>query len=37
MEAELVGNLNVEKYMIKTDWPPSKLIPFLEEKLELKK
>ena len=36
MEAELIENLNAEKYMIKTDWTPSKLMPFLKEKLGLK-
>lgn len=36
MESELTKNLNAEKYMIKTDWTPSKLMPFLEEKLDLK-
>jgi len=36
MESELTKNLNAEKYMIKTDWTPSKLMPFLEEKLGLK-
>lgn len=37
MENELTENLNAEKYMIKTDWGPIKLMPFLEEKLSLKK
>jgi hypothetical protein len=37
MGNELTENLNAEKYMIKTDWTPSKLMPFLEEKLGLKK
>jgi len=37
MESELTQNLNAEKYMIKTDWTPKKLMPFLEEKLDLKK
>jgi len=36
METELTKNLNAEKYMIKTDWTPRKLMPFLEEKLGLK-
>lgn len=36
MESELTKNLNAEKYMIKADWTPSKLMPFLEEKLGLK-
>lgn len=36
MENELTENLNAEKYMIKTEWSPSKLIPFLKEKLGLK-
>ena len=36
MENELTENLNAEKYMIKTDWTPSRLMPFLEEKLGLK-
>ncbi len=36
MENELTENLNAEKYMIKTEWTPRKLIPFLEKKLELK-
>lgn len=36
MEIELTENLNVKKYMIKTEWTPIKLIPFLKEKLELK-
>lgn len=36
MENELTEKLNAEKYMIKTDWTPSKLMPFLREKLGLK-
>lgn len=36
MENELTKDLNAEKYMIKTDWTPKKLIPFLKEKLDLK-
>lgn len=36
MENELTEKLNAEKYMIKTDWTPSKLMPFLKEKLGLK-
>ena len=36
MESELTKNLNAEKYMIKADWTPSKLMPFLKEKLGLK-
>lgn len=36
MENELTENLNAEKYMIKTEWSPSKLMPFLKEKLKLK-
>ncbi|MBI2047809.1 MAG: response regulator [Parcubacteria group bacterium] len=36
MESELTKNLNAEKYMIKTEWSPSKLMPFLKEKLGLK-
>lgn len=36
MENELTKNLNAEKYMIKTEWTPRKLMPFLEEELELK-
>jgi len=36
MENELTKNLNAEKYMIKTEWSPSKLMPFLREKLGLR-
>lgn len=36
MESELTKNLNAEKYMIKADWTPSKIMPFLKEKLGLK-
>lgn len=36
MEEELTKNLNAEKYMIKTEWTPRKLMPFLKEKLGLK-
>lgn len=36
MENELTEKLNAEKYMIKTEWSPRKLMPFLEEKLGLK-
>lgn len=36
MENELTKNLNAEKYMIKTNWTPTKLMPFLKEKLGLR-
>jgi len=36
MENELTKDLDAEKYMIKTNWTPHKLIPFLEKKLDLK-
>jgi len=36
MENKLTRDLDAEKYLIKTDWGPSKLIPLLKETLNLK-
>jgi len=36
MEDELTKNLKAEKYMIKTEWMPKRLVPFLKKKLGLK-
>lgn len=36
MESELTKKFNAEKYMVKTEWSPNKLMPFLKEKLGLK-
>lgn len=36
MENKMTEDLNTDEYLIKTEWPPSKLIPFLKEKLQLK-
>ena len=36
MEHELTKNLKAEKYMIKTEWMPKRLVPFLKKKLGLK-
>jgi len=36
MEDKMTENLNVEEYLVKTEYPPSKIIPFLKEKLGLK-
>lgn len=36
METELTKNLNAEKYLVKTEWSPGKLMPLIKEKLQLK-
>jgi len=36
MEDKMTKDLNVDEYLIKTDYPPSKIILFLKEKLGLK-
>ncbi|MFH1956607.1 MAG: response regulator [Patescibacteria group bacterium] len=36
MENKMTKDLNAEKYLVKTEWGPIRLIPFLKEKLGLK-
>jgi len=36
MEKEMTQNMKAEKYLIKTEWGPKKLIPLIEKKLKLK-
>ncbi|OGZ83768.1 MAG: hypothetical protein A2416_00095, partial [Candidatus Staskawiczbacteria bacterium RIFOXYC1_FULL_37_52] len=36
MENELAKNFNAEKYLVKTDYGPNKLMPMIKEKLQLK-
>jgi len=33
---KFIDGLEVEKYLVKTKWPPSKLIPLIKETIELK-
>jgi two-component system alkaline phosphatase synthesis response regulator PhoP len=36
METELTKNLDAEKYLVKTEYGPLKLMPMIKEKLQLK-
>ena len=34
MELKLTQNLGAEKYLVKTEWSPNKLIPLIQEKMK---